>query len=79
MEMFRFDVVKKELTSKIPEFMYPQWMEGTTKGCSLHLHIPCQIQILTSLEGTSTQSAQFMWGKLPVRSASVCVCVLVLW
>jgi len=29
--------------------------EGMLEGCSLYLHTPCLIQILTSLLGTSTQ------------------------
>lgn len=40
--------VKKELTSKLAELMYPQWMEGTAESCSLDLLTPCQIVIQVS-------------------------------
>lgn len=49
MEMFKFNGVRKELTSGIAKWMYLQWMEGTAESCSLHLLTPCQILTQVSL------------------------------
>lgn len=59
MEMFVFDGVKKELTSKITELMHRQWMEGTAKSCSWYLFASLICQNLTQVSWAwSTESAQ---------------------